>query len=224
MQGDVDHVVRLTTDAISRIHFRGGSHIGISRANPTTDPAISRERRHLAAAAERDATHHDRRRRHGVLGDEARAEGGGPHPCRPRAEDDRQRSRPAALRRHVRVPDRAPLRRRDREEPDGGREDHVALVLRHRDGPEGRPPGAGHRQGGGRDDDADHRGVSKAADPPEGNRRLAGGRHRQATELRPARRRRDHRRGRGARRGPGGPRRGCTKWSATRTVTSASRK
>ena len=38
MQGDVDHVVRLTTDAISRIHFRGGSHIGISRANPTTDP------------------------------------------------------------------------------------------------------------------------------------------------------------------------------------------
>ena len=38
MQGDVDHVARLTTDAISRIHFRGGSHIGISRANPTTDP------------------------------------------------------------------------------------------------------------------------------------------------------------------------------------------
>jgi 6-phosphofructokinase len=38
MQGDVDHVVRLTTDAISRIHFRAGSHIGISRANPTTDP------------------------------------------------------------------------------------------------------------------------------------------------------------------------------------------
>ena len=38
MQGDVDHVVRLTTDAISRIHFRGGSHIGISRANPTTSP------------------------------------------------------------------------------------------------------------------------------------------------------------------------------------------
>jgi len=38
MQGDVDHVARLTTDAISRIHFRGGSHIGISRANPTTNP------------------------------------------------------------------------------------------------------------------------------------------------------------------------------------------
>ena len=38
MQGDVDHVVRLTTEAISRIHFRGGSHIGIARANPTTNP------------------------------------------------------------------------------------------------------------------------------------------------------------------------------------------
>ena len=38
MQGDIDHVIRLTTDAVSRIHFRGGSHIGISRANPTTNP------------------------------------------------------------------------------------------------------------------------------------------------------------------------------------------
>jgi ATP-dependent phosphofructokinase / diphosphate-dependent phosphofructokinase len=37
MQGDVEHVTRLTTDAVSRIHFRGGSHIGISRANPTTN-------------------------------------------------------------------------------------------------------------------------------------------------------------------------------------------
>ncbi|HEY6214641.1 MAG TPA: diphosphate--fructose-6-phosphate 1-phosphotransferase [Vicinamibacterales bacterium] len=36
MQGDIDHVVRLTTETTSRIHFRGGSFIGISRANPTT--------------------------------------------------------------------------------------------------------------------------------------------------------------------------------------------
>jgi len=40
MQSDTRHVMRLTTDAVSRIHFRGGSHIGISRANPTTDPAL----------------------------------------------------------------------------------------------------------------------------------------------------------------------------------------
>nr|MDP9360783.1 6-phosphofructokinase [Acidobacteriota bacterium] len=35
MKGDVDHIVPLTIDRISRIHFRGGSHIGIARANPT---------------------------------------------------------------------------------------------------------------------------------------------------------------------------------------------
>ncbi len=38
MQGDIDHVTPLTTEEVSRIHFRGGSHIGISRANPTKDP------------------------------------------------------------------------------------------------------------------------------------------------------------------------------------------
>jgi ATP-dependent phosphofructokinase / diphosphate-dependent phosphofructokinase len=37
MQGDVEHVTPLTIDTVSRIHFRGGSHIGISRANPTRD-------------------------------------------------------------------------------------------------------------------------------------------------------------------------------------------
>src|SRR5262245_13217977 len=38
MQGDVDHVTPLTIEGVSRIHFRGGFHIGISRANPTEDP------------------------------------------------------------------------------------------------------------------------------------------------------------------------------------------
>jgi ATP-dependent phosphofructokinase / diphosphate-dependent phosphofructokinase len=38
MHGDVEHVMPLTIDVVSRIHFRGGSHIGISRANPTSDP------------------------------------------------------------------------------------------------------------------------------------------------------------------------------------------
>jgi ATP-dependent phosphofructokinase / diphosphate-dependent phosphofructokinase len=40
MQGDTDHVRPLTIDEVSRIHFRGGSHIGISRANPTKSPAL----------------------------------------------------------------------------------------------------------------------------------------------------------------------------------------
>jgi len=38
MQGDIDHVVPLDIADVSRIHFRGGSHIGISRANPTAHP------------------------------------------------------------------------------------------------------------------------------------------------------------------------------------------
>ena len=40
MRGDIDHVRPLTIEGVSRIHFRGGSHIGISRANPTTDPDL----------------------------------------------------------------------------------------------------------------------------------------------------------------------------------------
>jgi ATP-dependent phosphofructokinase / diphosphate-dependent phosphofructokinase len=39
MQGNIEHLMPLTIEGVSRIHFRGGSHIGISRANPTTDPA-----------------------------------------------------------------------------------------------------------------------------------------------------------------------------------------
>src|SRR5262249_12710031 len=37
MQGDVAHVRPLSIEGVSRIHFRGGSTIGISRANPTRD-------------------------------------------------------------------------------------------------------------------------------------------------------------------------------------------
>ncbi len=40
MRGDTDHVVPLGINEVSRIHFRGGSFIGISRANPTTDPQL----------------------------------------------------------------------------------------------------------------------------------------------------------------------------------------
>ena len=40
MQGNIDHVVPLTIESVSRIHFQGGSFIGISRANPTTDPQL----------------------------------------------------------------------------------------------------------------------------------------------------------------------------------------
>jgi 6-phosphofructokinase 1 len=40
MNGNIEHVRPLTIEGISRIHFRGGSHIGISRANPTKDPQL----------------------------------------------------------------------------------------------------------------------------------------------------------------------------------------
>ena len=39
MQGDIDHVVDLDADAVSRIHEQGGSILRTSRANPTRDPA-----------------------------------------------------------------------------------------------------------------------------------------------------------------------------------------
>lgn len=37
MQGDINHTKELTIQNVSRIHFRGGSYIGISRSNPTKD-------------------------------------------------------------------------------------------------------------------------------------------------------------------------------------------
>ena len=40
MRGNLDHVRELSIQDVSRIHFRGGSYIGISRANPTTDPEL----------------------------------------------------------------------------------------------------------------------------------------------------------------------------------------
>lgn len=37
MAGDISHYKELTIHSVSRIHFRGGSYIGISRSNPTKD-------------------------------------------------------------------------------------------------------------------------------------------------------------------------------------------
>jgi 6-phosphofructokinase 1 len=40
MRGNVEHVRELDIETVSRIHFRGGSVIGIARANPTTKPEL----------------------------------------------------------------------------------------------------------------------------------------------------------------------------------------
>jgi ATP-dependent phosphofructokinase / diphosphate-dependent phosphofructokinase len=46
MQGDTGHVEPLSIEDVSRIHFTGGSYLGISRANPTRDA------RHLEAVSD----------------------------------------------------------------------------------------------------------------------------------------------------------------------------
>jgi len=43
MRGDIEKVRRLTIEDVSRIHFRGGSHLGISRANPTKSEDLLEE-------------------------------------------------------------------------------------------------------------------------------------------------------------------------------------
>ena len=40
MRGDISKVRPLDIEAVSRIHFRGGSTLGTARANPTKDPAL----------------------------------------------------------------------------------------------------------------------------------------------------------------------------------------
>ena len=199
MQGDIEHITPLTIDAVSRIHFRGGSHIGISRANPTSDPRFLENV--VISLLRLDVT--------GLLtigGDdtafsamkvEERA-GGRIHVVHVPKTIDNDLDLPP-IGRHVRFPDRPPPRRRDRQEPDGGREDHVAVVFRHHDGPQGRPSRARDRQGGRRDAHPDSGGVPEAA-PDEDDRRHARRRDHQAAQLRTAGRRRDDCRRRRARR------------------------
>jgi 6-phosphofructokinase len=40
MEGDTSRALPLTTESTSTIHLRGGSHLGISRSNPTKDPKL----------------------------------------------------------------------------------------------------------------------------------------------------------------------------------------
>ena len=40
MEGDISHTKNLSIQNVSRIHFRGGSYIGIARSNPTKDKKL----------------------------------------------------------------------------------------------------------------------------------------------------------------------------------------
>jgi 6-phosphofructokinase len=43
-QGEISRIKELNVENVSRIHFRGGSYIGISRHNPTRQKSISKIR------------------------------------------------------------------------------------------------------------------------------------------------------------------------------------
>ena len=47
MRGAPDATMPLTMEKVSRLHFRGGSLLGISRANPTKDPRHQIGRAHV---------------------------------------------------------------------------------------------------------------------------------------------------------------------------------
>ena len=224
MQGNVDHVIPLTIEEVSRIHFRGGSHIGISRANPTQDPqhlentVISLLRLDVSQLIT-------------IGGDDtafsamklAEKASGRIQVAHVPKTIDNDLDLPAYVdtfgfqtARHIGVD--------IVQEPDGGRADHLALVLRGRDGAEGRPPRPRHRQGGGGHPHPDPRGVRRAAGQAQDDRGHARGRGHQAPELRPARRGGGDRGGPRARDRPRGPGRPRATWSATPTATCASRR
>ena len=95
MQGDIDHITPLTIEGVSRIHFRGGSHIGIARANPSKSPALLENTvqsllrlnvSQLITIGGDDTAFSAMKLAEHAVGTSAR---------RARAEDDRQRSRSA---------------------------------------------------------------------------------------------------------------------------------
>jgi len=109
MQGNVDSRPSLTIESVSRIHFRGGSHIGIARANPTTSPELLEKSvlsllrlnvSQLITIGGDDTAH----ARHAPGGKSAGRLQVGLHvPSRSTTDLE-----PAARRRHLRLPDRAP--------------------------------------------------------------------------------------------------------------------
>ena len=115
MKGDIEHVVRLDIADVSRIHFRGGSHIGISRANPTADPEHLENA--LMALLRLGVTQLIT-----IGGDDtafSAMQAGARRPAGrlrvvhvPKTIDNDLR--PARRRRHLRLPDRPPPRRRHR--------------------------------------------------------------------------------------------------------------
>ena len=182
---------------VSRIHFSGGSFLGSSRANPTTkdeDLVMVVESLHRLGVTQLITIGGDDTAFSAMKVSE-KAAGKLRVVHVPKTIDNDLDLDPVG--RFLRLPDRPPPRRRAGQEPDGRRQDHLALVLRGGHGAQGRPPGARHRQGGRRDPDRHPRGVPAPQADPAHPGRHPGRRHHQAPGRGPALRRG------GAGRGPG---------------------
>ena len=217
MQGDIDHVTPLTIDAVSRIHFRGGSHIGISRANPTGTPAHLEQvvLSLLRLNVTRLITIGGDDTAYSAMKVEQHAAGRIQVVHVPKTIDndldlppmvstfgfETARHYGAEIVKNLMVDAKTTSRW------------YFIIAMGRKAG----PPGARDRQGRRRHADADPGGVSQA-DPAEDDRRHAGRRHHQAAQLRTPRRRRD-RGGRGrARRGS---RRTWPRWRTSNATTTA---
>ena len=164
VEGDADHYRKLTIDDVKAIHLRGGSILGTSRTNPTKSEEDMNNVLDVLRQLNVDRPRHHRRRRHRLFRQPGLPQGRRRDPRRPRAQDHRQRPAAARLDADVRLRDGpAASACRHRPQPRRGRAHHVALVSHHQHGPGGRPPGAGHRQGGGRDADHHPRRVPRPA-------------------------------------------------------------
>ena len=151
MQGDIDHVIPLTIEAVSRIHFRGGSYLGIARANPTKDPQLLENTvtSLLRLNVSQLVTIGGDDTAFSAMKLEQHAAGRIRVVHVPKTIDNDLDLPP-----HVDTFGFQSARHYGVEIVKNlmvGREDHLAVVLRHRDGAEGRPPGARDRQGRRRD-------------------------------------------------------------------------
>ena len=198
MRGDLDHVRPLSIEEVSRIHFRGGSQLGIARANPTKDPRLLET---TVQALERLGVS----RLITIGGDdtafsamkiEETARGRLQVVHVPKTIDN-DLDLPAHVD-TVRLPDRVPPRVGLVQSLMVDAETTGPLVLRRRDGAESGAPGARDRQGCRRDPDVDPGGVRRRPGQARDRGRHARRRHPEAFGSGASRRRRRHRGGRRA--------------------------
>ena len=90
MEGSTGHVHPLSIEEVSRIHFRGGSHLGTSRANPDEKTGASGSGPLHADESRRYPPGHDRGRRYGIFRAQVGSALSRAHASSARAENHRQ--------------------------------------------------------------------------------------------------------------------------------------